>query len=97
MSSAASKIVMVACINPGSSSADHTINTLRYAERLKTDKGKDVYKNPEALGYLQVSFLSKLFSRSKRKTLFQSLTVFFNLSLFAKLKLKTFILRKHEL
>lgn len=56
MSSAASKIVMVACINPGSSSADHTINTLRYAERLKTDKGKDVYKNPEALGYLQVSF-----------------------------------------
>lgn len=30
-----SKIVMVACINPGSSSADHTINTLRYAQRLK--------------------------------------------------------------
>ena len=26
-----SKIVMVACINPGSTSADHTINTLRYA------------------------------------------------------------------
>jgi hypothetical protein len=52
MSSVASKIVMVACINPGSSSADHTINTLRYAERLKTDKGKDVYRNPEALGYL---------------------------------------------
>lgn len=26
-----SKIVMIACINPGSSSADHTINTLRYA------------------------------------------------------------------
>ena len=28
---ASSKIVMIACINPGSSSADHTINTLRYA------------------------------------------------------------------
>jgi len=32
-----SKIVMIACINPGSSSADHTINTLRYAQRLKND------------------------------------------------------------
>ena len=29
------KIVMIACICPGSSSADHTLNTLRYAERLK--------------------------------------------------------------
>lgn len=26
-----SKIVMIACINPGSSSSDHTLNTLRYA------------------------------------------------------------------
>lgn len=26
-----SKIVMIACINPGSTSADHTLNTLRYA------------------------------------------------------------------
>lgn len=47
ISSQQSKIVMIACINPGSSSADHTINTLRYAERLKTDKGsKDAYSNP---------------------------------------------------
>ena len=30
-----SKIVMIACINPGSSSADHTLNTLRYADRVK--------------------------------------------------------------
>ena len=29
------KIIMLACICPGSSSADHTLNTLRYAERLK--------------------------------------------------------------
>lgn len=29
------KIVMIACINPGSSSADHTLNTLRYSCRLK--------------------------------------------------------------
>lgn len=26
-----SKIVMIACINPGSSAADHSLNTLRYA------------------------------------------------------------------
>ena len=26
---------MIACISPGSSSADHSLNTLRYAERLK--------------------------------------------------------------
>jgi len=51
MSSQASKIVMIACINPGSCSSDHTINTLRYAERLKTEKNS-AYKNPNALGYL---------------------------------------------
>jgi kinesin family protein 2/24 len=42
---------MIACINPGSSSADHSINTMRYAERLKTEKS-GVYKNPEILGFL---------------------------------------------
>jgi kinesin family protein 2/24 len=52
MSSTESKIVMIACINPGSVSADHTINTLRYAERLKTEKINAQYKNPDALGYL---------------------------------------------
>lgn len=30
-----SRIIMIACINPGKSSCDHTLNTLRYAERLK--------------------------------------------------------------
>ena len=29
---------MIACVSPGSSSADHTINTLRYADRLKENK-----------------------------------------------------------
>ena len=29
------KIIMLACVCPGISSADHTLNTLRYAERLK--------------------------------------------------------------
>ena len=30
-----SRIVMIACVSPGSSSADHSLNTLRYADRLK--------------------------------------------------------------
>lgn len=30
-----SKVIMIACISPGSSSADHSLNTLRYADRLK--------------------------------------------------------------
>jgi kinesin family protein 2/24 len=34
-----SKIVMIACVSPGSSSADHTLNTLRYADRLKDRTG----------------------------------------------------------
>ena len=48
-----SKIVMIACINPGSNSADHTINTLRYAQRLKDEKGTAAtYANPEKIGAL---------------------------------------------
>jgi len=43
---------MIACINPGSSSSDHTINTMRYAERLKNEKASKAYKDPDALGYL---------------------------------------------
>jgi kinesin family protein 2/24 len=33
------KIIMLACICPGSSSSDHTVNTLRYAERVKEKTG----------------------------------------------------------
>ena len=47
-----SKIVMMACINPGSTSADHTLNTLRYAIRLKSNSTSE-YNNPSALGYQQ--------------------------------------------
>jgi len=47
-----SKIVMIACINPGSSSADHTMNTCRYAERLKTDNSTNkAYKDANNVGY----------------------------------------------
>ena len=48
-----SKIVMIACINPGSSSADHTINTLRYAQRLKNDANTQAnYANAAQIGNL---------------------------------------------
>lgn len=48
-----SKIVMIACINPGSSSADHTINTLRYAQRLKNDANTQAnYAKVQEIGYL---------------------------------------------
>ena len=48
-----SKIVMIACINPGSSSADHTINTLRYAQRLKNDQSTEAnYANVNQIGEL---------------------------------------------
>ena len=30
-----SKIIMIACVNPSYSSVNHTINTLRYSDRLK--------------------------------------------------------------
>ena len=34
------KVVMLTCICPGMSSSDHTLNTLRYAERLKEKSDK---------------------------------------------------------
>lgn len=34
-SSNQSQIIMLACVSPGKSSSDHTLNTLRYADRLK--------------------------------------------------------------
>lgn len=40
-SKANTHIVMIACICPGSSSADHSINTLRYADRLKGKANKN--------------------------------------------------------
>ena len=44
-----SKVIMMACVCPGSSSADHTLNTLRYADRLKAKKPQklNAYQNEE--------------------------------------------------
>ncbi|KRX02258.1 P-loop containing nucleoside triphosphate hydrolase [Pseudocohnilembus persalinus] len=33
-----SKVIMIACVSPGSSSSEHSINTLRYADRLKDNR-----------------------------------------------------------
>lgn len=40
-----SKIIMIACVNPSYSSSNHTINTLRYSDRLK-DKSNIAKYNP---------------------------------------------------
>ncbi len=40
-----SKVIMIACISPGSSSTNHSLNTLRYADRLKDNSDlHEVYK-----------------------------------------------------
>lgn len=40
-----SKIIMISCISPGYSSANHTINTLRYSDRLKEKTSQMIKKN----------------------------------------------------
>ena len=44
------KVVMIACISPGSSSADHSLNTLRYADRLKDRTGQKLTEIQESRG-----------------------------------------------
>ena len=53
MASDKCKIVMLTCICPGMSSANHTLNSLRYAERLKEKasqggQGGSKYKQPNS-------------------------------------------------
>jgi kinesin family member 2/24 len=46
-----SKIIMIACVNPAYSSANHTINTLRYSDRLKektSQSRNNAFKEKEA-------------------------------------------------
>lgn len=40
---------MIGCVNPNSSSADHTLNTLRYADRLKTIRQGEVFEEVEQM------------------------------------------------
>ena len=44
-----SKIVMIACVCPGSKSADHSLNTLRYADRLKIREQSKMIDPSEAI------------------------------------------------
>ena len=44
------KVVMSACISPGSTSADHSLNTLRYADRLKDRTGQKLTEIQESRG-----------------------------------------------
>lgn len=45
------RVIMIACLCPGTSSSDHSVNTLRYADRLKGKKllGKDQLANNSQL------------------------------------------------
>lgn len=42
-----SRVVVIACVCPGSRSADHSVNTLRYADRLKSKKSTKNYDYPQ--------------------------------------------------
>lgn len=44
------RVVMIACISPGSSSADHSLNTLRYADRLKDRTGQKLTEVQDTRG-----------------------------------------------
>lgn len=44
------RVVMIACISPGSSSADHSLNTLRYADRLKDRTGQKLTEIQDTRG-----------------------------------------------
>jgi hypothetical protein len=43
---------MIACVSPGYSSANHTINTLRYSDRLK-EKSNSLTRSPITNNYLK--------------------------------------------
>jgi kinesin family protein 2/24 len=63
MASEKIKIVMLTCICPGMSSANHTLNSLRYAQRLKeTSQGQGggrVKVDPERLQQEYQEFMQK--------------------------------------
>lgn len=50
------KVIMIACICPGSNSSDHSMNTLRYADRLKNKKlnQNSKYNYPKDPEFLKV-------------------------------------------
>lgn len=68
------RVIMFACICPGSTSADHTLNTLRYADRLKGRKNSQAYTfpqdtpNPQLNPYQQMPFKEPPILKEVHKT-----------------------------
>jgi len=48
---------MIACVSPGSSSADHSLNTIRYADRLKEKSSNIVTTDNKASYFVNIFFL----------------------------------------
>ncbi|XP_054822006.1 kinesin-like protein KIN-13A [Prosopis cineraria] len=58
-----SKTVMISCVSPNAGSCEHTLNTLRYADRVKSlsksgNPKKDQASNPVPQSYKEVSSIS---------------------------------------
>ena len=68
------KIVMLTCICPGMSSANHTLNSLRYAERLKekAGQGQGGNRGQKALNQDQINEELRVFMEKHGKTLDQN-------------------------
>ena len=49
------RIIMISCICPGSNSAEHSLNTLRYSQRLKEKQFLQKKSNSMGKGYKKVN------------------------------------------
>lgn len=69
-------MIVIACICPGSSSADHSVNTLRYADRLKQKRANQAYNYPkesqEELKPKKIEWEILPFNESKKKAIKKS-------------------------
>jgi kinesin family protein 2/24 len=65
------KIVMLTCICPGMSSANHTLNSLRYAERLKekNNQGQGGNRGQKGISQDQINEELRIFMEKHGKTL----------------------------
>ena len=58
---------MIACVSPGSSSADHSLNTIRYADRLKEKSSNIVTTDNKACYFVNIFFIfSKMMTKKKK-------------------------------
>ncbi|KAL9232798.1 hypothetical protein vseg_007864 [Gypsophila vaccaria] len=72
-----SKTVMISCISPNSNSCEHTLNTLRYADRVKSlsksgnskkDTSKDIPAVPAAQVFADAEVLQEQFQEGRATT-----------------------------